>query len=211
MSIADIRKDYQQASLSEGDVQADPFAQFGIWFQQALTADAAEANAMSLATVNAQGRPSSRIVLIKEFDERGFCWFTNYDSAKGADLETNPHAALLFFWTALERQVRIEGRVEKISAEENDSYFFSRPLGSRQSANASQQSQPVAGREVLEQQLQAVIAQFGEHPPRPEHWGGYRLIPERLEFWQGRASRFHDRIVYTRNADHNWSISRLQP
>ncbi|MBC3935659.1 pyridoxamine 5'-phosphate oxidase [Undibacterium sp. CY7W] len=211
MSIADIRKDYRQASLSEGDVQADPFAQFGIWFQQALTADAAEANAMSLATVNAQGRPSSRIVLIKEFDERGFCWFTNYDSAKGADLETNPHAALLFFWTALERQVRIEGRVEKISAEENDSYFFSRPLGSRQSANASQQSQPVAGREVLEQQLQAVIAQFGEHPPRPKHWGGYRLIPERLEFWQGRASRFHDRIVYTRNADHSWSISRLQP
>ncbi len=211
MSIADIRKDYQQASLSEADVQADPFAQFGIWFQQALKADVTEANAMSLATVNAEGRPSSRIVLIKEFDERGFCWFTNYDSAKGGDLDVNPHAALLFFWTALERQVRIEGKVEKITAEENDRYFYSRPLGSQQSANASHQSQPVAGREVLEQQLQAVIAQFGDQPPRPEHWGGYRLIPERLEFWQGRASRLHDRIVYTRNADHSWSISRLQP
>lgn len=211
MSIAHLRKDYQQASLSESDVAADPFQQFGIWFDQALKADAAEANAMSLSTVTADGRPTSRIVLIKEFDQRGFCWFTNYDSAKGHDLANNPYGALLFFWTVLERQVRIEGRIEKVSAEENDTYFHSRPLGSRQSANASLQSQPVANRQILEQQLASVLEKFGDQPPRPEHWGGYRLVPEKIEFWQGRSSRLHDRIVYTRNADGSWSIGRLQP
>jgi len=211
MSIADLRKDYQQASLSESDVAADPVQQFGLWFEQALKVDPAEANAMSLATVNADGRPSNRIVLIKDFDQRGFCWFTNYDSAKGQDLISNPFAALLFFWQALERQVRIEGRIEKISAAENDAYFHSRPLGSRQSANASHQSQPIANREQLEQQLAAVVEKYGDQPPRPEHWGGYRLIPERIEFWQGRSSRLHDRIVYTRHIDGSWKISRLQP
>lgn len=211
MSIADIRKDYQQASLSETDVNSNPVEQFRIWFGQALQADDAEANAMSLATVNADGRPSNRIVLIKDFDQRGFCWFTNYDSAKGVDLAANPHAALLFFWTALERQVRIEGKIEKLSDEENDHYFHSRPLGSRQSANASSQSQPVASRAQLEQQLADVVARFGDAPPRPAHWGGYRLVPDRLEFWQGRSSRLHDRIVYTRSADGAWQISRLQP
>ncbi|MFZ6656717.1 pyridoxamine 5'-phosphate oxidase [Undibacterium sp. TJN19] len=211
MSIADIRQDYQRASLSESDVVADPITQFGNWFEQALKAEVPETNAMSLSTVNAQGRPSSRIVLIKEFDQRGFCWFTNYDSAKGDDLEINPHAALLFFWIPLERQVRIEGRVEKISAAESDAYFNSRPLGSRQSALASQQSQPIAGREVLEQQLASVIAEYGDQPPRPAHWGGYRLLPEKIEFWQGRSSRLHDRIVYTRDAQGAWAISRLQP
>jgi len=211
MSIANVRKDYQQASLTESDVAADPLQQFKGWFEQALEIDPAEANAMSLATVNADGRPSNRIVLIKEFDQRGFCWFTNYDSAKGHDLAVNPYAALLFFWPVLERQVRIEGRIEKISTEENDAYFHSRPLGSRQSANASQQSQPVANREALEQQLTAVVDRFGEQPPRPEHWGGYRLVPEKLEFWQGRSSRLHDRIVYTRQSDGSWAISRLQP
>ena len=211
MSIADLRKDYQQASLSETDVNTDPFEQFGTWFEEALKADVAEANAMSLSTVNAEGRPSSRIVLIKEFDHRGFCWFTNYDSAKGHDLAANPYAALLFFWTALERQVRIEGKIEKITAEENDAYFHSRPLGSRQSAHASQHSQPIAHRAALEQQLAAVLEKFGDQPPRPEHWGGYRLVPEKIEFWQGRSSRLHDRIVYTRNADQTWSITRLQP
>jgi len=211
MSVADIRTDYKKASLAEADVTADPFSQFANWFDQALKADVAEPNAMTLSTVNADGKPSSRIVLIKEFDQRGFSWFTNYDSAKGQDLDSNPHAALLFFWTALERQVRIEGRIEKLSDAENDAYFNSRPLGSRQSALASQQSQPIADREALEQNLAAVVAEFGEHPPRPAHWGGYRLRPERVEFWQGRSSRLHDRIIYTRDDNGAWTISRLQP
>jgi pyridoxamine 5'-phosphate oxidase len=211
MSIANLRKDYQLASLSETDVAADPIQQFAHWFEQALKADAAEANAMSLATVNADGRPSSRIVLIKEFNQHGFSWFTNYDSAKGHDLATNPQAALLFFWSALERQVRIEGRIEKVSEQDNDNYFHSRPLGSRRSACASQQSQPIASRDLLEQRLEQVTSEHGDHPPRPEHWGGYRLVPDYLEFWQGRSSRLHDRIVYTRGSDGVWSISRLQP
>jgi pyridoxamine 5'-phosphate oxidase len=211
MSIANLRKDYQLASLSETDVAADPIQQFAHWFEQALKADAAEANAMSLATVNADGRPSSRIVLIKEFNQHGFSWFTNYDSAKGHDLATNPQAALLFFWSALERQVRIEGRIEKVSEQDNDNYFHSRPLGSRRSACASQQSQPIASRDLLEQRLEQVSSEHGDHPPRPEHWGGYRLVPDYLEFWQGRSSRLHDRIVYTRGSDGVWSISRLQP
>ncbi|MFZ6779093.1 pyridoxamine 5'-phosphate oxidase [Undibacterium sp. Ji83W] len=211
MSVADIRTDYKKASLAESDVTADPYSQFASWFDQALKADVAEPNAMTLSTVNAEGRPSSRIVLIKEFDARGFSWFTNYDSAKGQDLESNPHAALLFFWIALERQVRIEGRIEKLSDAENDAYFNSRPLGSRQSALASQQSQPIADREALEKKLAAVVAEFGDRPPRPAHWGGYRLLPERVEFWQGRSSRLHDRIIYTRDENGAWKISRLQP
>ena len=211
MSIAHLRKDYQHASLSKSEVASDPIQQFSVWFDQALKADVAEPNAMSLATVNAQGRPSSRIVLIKEFDQRGFCWFTNYASNKGHDLEVNPHAALLFHWVVLERQVRIEGRVEKMSAEESDRYFHSRPLGSRHSAIASQQSAEVDSRKLLETRMAEVVAQAGEQPARPEHWGGYRLQPERLEFWQGRSSRLHDRIVYTKQTDGSWLISRLQP
>lgn len=211
MSIADLRTDYRQASLSESDVNANPFTQFANWFEQALKAEVVEPNAMTLSTVDAQGRPSSRIVLIKEYDQRGFSWFTNYDSAKGNDLAGNPHAALLFFWPALERQVRIEGRVEKLTEAESDAYFNSRPLGSRQSALASQQSQTITSRSALEQKLAAVVSEFGEQPPRPAHWGGYRLLPEKLEFWQGRSSRLHDRIVYTRDEAGNWQISRLQP
>ena len=211
MSIAHLRKDYQLASLSENDVADNPFTQFATWFEQAMKAEVPELNAMSLSTVNAEGKPSSRIVLIKEFDQRGFSWFTNYDSRKGQELEQNPHAALLFFWSALERQVRIEGRIEKISVQENDTYFHSRPLGSRQSALASAQSQVIASREALEQQLAEVVNQYGETPPRPEHWGGYRLVPNLVEFWQGRSSRLHDRIVYHRLEDGSWEIQRLQP
>lgn len=211
MSIASIRTDYQLASLAENDVALDPIAQFKLWFDQALEAEVSEVNAMSLSTVGADGRPSSRIVLIKEFDARGFSWFTNYDSKKGQELADNPHAALLFFWSALERQVRIEGKIEKISDAENDAYFQSRPVGSRQSALASQQSESIANRQLLEDKLAQVVSQFGDAPPRPEHWGGYRLVPDFIEFWQGRSSRLHDRIAYTRQADGSWVISRLQP
>jgi pyridoxamine 5'-phosphate oxidase len=211
MSISHIRKDYQLASLSESEVKANPIDQFAIWFQQALERDPAEANAMSLATVDGQGRPSCRIVLMKEFDERGISWFTNYDSRKGQELADNPHAALLFFWHGLERQVRIEGTIEQISATENDHYFYSRPVGSRQSACASQQSKHIENREQLEQQLEKVVAEFGEDPPRPIHWGGYRLHPTTLEFWQGRSSRLHDRIVYQKQDDGSWTLHRLQP
>jgi pyridoxamine 5'-phosphate oxidase len=209
--VAGLRKDYGQASLSEDDVAADPMAQFERWFEQALKAEVNEPNAMTLATVGPDGRPSSRIVLIKQFDQRGFTWYTNYDSQKGQQLRANPFAALLFFWSELERQVRIEGGVETTSAQESDTYFHSRPLQSRLSAIASQQSAPIAGRAALEQNYEAVARQYGEEPPRPPNWGGFRLIPERIEFWQGRRSRFHDRIVYTRQEDGSWARERLQP
>ena len=211
MSIADLRKDYSHASLSESDVAADPMAQFKKWFDEALAAQVPEANAMSLATVNTNGRPSSRIVLIKEFDQRGFAWFTNYESRKGHELHQNQHAALLFHWIELERQVRIEGRVERISAEENDAYFESRPLGSRIGAIASSQTEPVDSREALETRYADAEAQHGAHPPRPAHWGGYRLVPDYIEFWQGRSSRLHDRITFKLQADGSWDKQRLQP
>ncbi len=209
--LAGLRKDYSQSSLMETDVLADPLAQFGKWFDEALKAEVNEPNAMTLATASADGRPSSRIVLIKQFDQRGFSFFTNYDSDKGKQLAQNPHAALQFFWPELERQVRIEGTVEKTSAAESDEYFSVRPLKSRLSAIASKQSSTIASRDELEANFEAVAAAAGEHPPRPAHWGGYRLKPERIEFWQGRRSRFHDRIVFTRQADGGWRIERLQP
>jgi pyridoxamine 5'-phosphate oxidase len=209
--VASLRTDYGQATLSEAEVADDPFVQFNTWFDQALRAEVNEPNAMSLATVNAEGKPSSRIVLIKQYDARGFTWYTNYDSQKGRELQANPHAALLFFWSELERQVRIEGKVERTSAQDSDTYFHSRPLKSRLAAIASAQSEPIAGRAELEQHYEAVARQFGEQPPRPAHWGGFRLVPERIEFWQGRRSRFHDRIVYTLQADGSWARQRLQP
>ena len=210
-SVADLRKDYGQASLSEDDVLDDPALQFARWFEQALKAEVNEPNAMTLSTVAADGRPSSRIVLVKQFDERGFTWYTNYDSRKGQELSDNKFAALLFFWSELERQVRIEGQVVRTSEEESDRYFRSRPLMSRLSAIASHQSAPIASRAALEENYEAVARQAGEDPPRPANWGGFRLIPERIEFWQGRRSRFHDRIVYERQADGSWTRQRLQP
>eukprot|EP01133_Synstelium_polycarpum_P019036 gene19036-22784_t len=211
-ALAAMRTDYAQSSLSETDVLADPVAQFQKWFAEAVQAQVVEPNAMDLATVSPDGKPSSRIVLIKQFDERGFTWYTNYHSDKGRQLEHNPHAALLFFWRELERQVRIEGTVVKTSAAESDEYFNVRPVQSRLSAIASEQSAPIASRAALESHYAAVATAIGDAPPpRPEHWGGYRLQPERIEFWQGRRSRFHDRIVYTRGADGQWRMQRLQP
>lgn len=210
-AVADLRKDYGQASLNEDEVMDDPMLQFTQWFEQALRAEVNEPNAMSVATVAANGRPSSRIVLVKQFDERGFTWYTNYDSRKGHELEDNQYAALLFFWSELERQVRIEGRVERTSSEESDRYFRSRPLKSRLSAIASHQSAPIGSRAELEQNYELVARQAGDDPARPGNWGGYRLVPERLEFWQGRRSRFHDRIVYERREDGGWTRLRLQP
>jgi pyridoxamine 5'-phosphate oxidase len=210
-SVASLRKDYGQATLSEHDVASDPFEQFTNWFEQALKAEVNEPNAMSVATVDEQGRPTSRIVLIKQFDPRGFTWYTNYESQKGRQLQGNPHAALLFFWPELERQIRIEGKVQRTSAEESDKYFHSRPLKSRLAAIASAQSMPIANRAALEEHYDAVAKQYGEEPPRPLNWGGFRLVPERIEFWQGRRSRFHDRIVYLLQADGSWIRQRLQP
>jgi len=209
--LADIRLDYGRASLTEDDVLADPIAQFGKWFEEAMHAKVNEPNAMSLATVDSEGRPSSRIVLIKQYDQRGFTWYTNYDSQKGQQLRATPHAALLFFWSELERQVRIEGTVTKTSREESDKYFYSRPLKSQIGAIASKQSEPIANRAQLEANYDAVAAASGDQPVRPEHWGGYRLDPVRIEFWQGRRSRFHDRIVYCKQADGSWTRERLQP
>ena len=211
MSIADLRKDYSRASLSETDANPDPIELFSKWFGEAISAQVPEANAMSVSTATADGRPSSRILLIKEFDQRGFTFFTNYESRKGCELDSNPFAALLFYWIELERQVRIEGRVERISDEENDAYYNSRPVKSRLGAIASAQSRPVASREVLEARVQEVEKQYGDHPVRPPHWGGYRLVPDYVEFWQGRPSRLHDRIAYTRQADGSWQLQRLQP
>ena len=209
--VADLRKDYGQASLDENGVDLDPIQQFTRWFEEALKAEVNEPNAMSVATVGADGRPSSRIVLIKQFDPRGFTWYSNYDSQKGKELSGKPFACLLFFWSELERQVRIEGTVERTTAEESDKYFNSRPLKSRLSAIASEQSAPIASRAALEHNYEDTARQYGEAPPRPSNWGGFRLVPERIEFWQGRRSRFHDRIVYMRQEDGSWTRQRLQP
>ena len=212
-TLADLRINYSRASLDEADAAPDPFAQFDRWFKEALAAKLPEPNTMTLATVGENGRPSARIVLIKGVDERGFVFFTNYESRKGRDLAANPHAALLFYWIELERQVRIEGRIEKTSADESDRYFASRPLGSRIGAWASDQSAVIDSRATLEAREKAVTERYGENPPRPPHWGGYRVVPDAIEFWQGRPSRLHDRLLYTRDdaAGSGWTISRLSP
>lgn len=210
MKLADIRTDYKLASLNESDVAKSPFAQFDQWFNEATKAEVPEPNAMTLATCDAGGRPSARVVLIKDFDERGMVFFTNYKSRKGQDLATNNRAALLFFWPELERQIRIEGRVETVSAADSDAYYQSRPLLSRVGAWASPQSEILESRDALEARFAAFAAEHGENPPRPAHWGGYRVVPGFFEFWQGRRSRLHDRICY-RLAQGAWKIERLAP
>lgn len=208
--MKDLRKDYALATLDESQVDRDPMKQFDAWFGDALRAQVMEPTAMTLSTVDERGRPAGRIMLLKGTDERGFVFFTNYRSRKGRDLAAHPAAALTFLWKELERQVRIEGTVEKVSAEESREYYDIRPLGSRIGAWASPQSEVIENRKWLEDRWDSLGREYGEKPPRPEHWGGYRVIPDYLEFWQGRQSRLHDRIAFTKSAA-GWKIARLAP
>jgi pyridoxamine 5'-phosphate oxidase len=210
VALADLRKSYERDELDEASSAADPLRQFQTWLEQAIKAELPEPNAMTLATVDPQGRPSTRVVLIKGVDERGIVWYTNYESRKGRELAHNPYAALQFHWVELERVVRIEGRVAFASAEESDRYYASRPLDSRIGAWASPQSQPIASRTVLVANAAKAAARHGLNPPRPPHWGGYRLMPDRWEFWQGRRSRLHDRLCYRLEND-LWRRERLAP
>lgn len=218
--LANLRKDYAQASLDLPDVDPNPIHQFERWFQEAIDAEVLEPNAMTLCTIDPDGRPSGRIVLIKGIDQRGLTFFTNYLSRKGKALEQHPQASVVFFWPELERQVRIEGRVAKVAAEESDDYFQSRPIGSKLGAWASPQSEVIPNREWLELRQKNLEATFptesSVEPPRPDHWGGYRLMPDRFEFWQGRRSRLHDRLHYQRqgrldSSPAQWTIERLAP
>jgi pyridoxamine 5'-phosphate oxidase len=210
MNIADLRKSYEKAELSESASHADPLQQFDQWFQEALKSELPEPNAMTVATVDSHARPSTRVVLIKGYDARGIVWYTNYASRKGLELAGNPYAALQFHWVELERVVRIEGLVEKVSDEESDAYFNSRPLDSRIGAWASPQSQVIDSRTVLVANAAKYGAQFLLQPPRPPHWGGYRLKPDSWEFWQGRKSRLHDRLRYRLEGE-QWVRERLAP
>jgi len=210
MNIADLRQEYMRAGLAEADAHADPLAQFGRWFKDALAAELPLANAMVLATTTREGAPDARVVLLKGVDHGGFVFYSNYESRKGRQLAARPAACLVFLWTPLERQIRVEGRVEKVTAAESDAYFKSRPVGARLSARASAQSERVASREQLERAVESEREKHGENPPRPDNWGGYRVIPERIEFWQGRENRLHDRLLYTRGGG-AWKIERLAP
>ena len=215
-SIADLRKSYERAELDESASLADPLAQFRLWLDQALTGSLPEPNAMTLATVGADGRPSTRIVLIKGLDERGLVWFTNYESRKGRELAVHPQAALQFHWVELERVVRIEGRVERVDDAESDAYYKTRPMDSRIGAWASPQSEVIDGRSVLVANAARYAAKFlstlpSGGPPRPPHWGGFRLVPDRWEFWQGRKSRLHDRLRYRLDDAGQWVRERLAP
>jgi pyridoxamine 5'-phosphate oxidase len=209
-SLADMRKNYQQAELLESNAAKHPLQQFTTWLNQALEAEIPEPNAMTLATVSSSLRPSTRVVLIKGYDEQGIVWFTNYNSRKGHELAGNPFAALQFHWVELERVVRIEGRVEKISEAESDTYYHSRPLASRIGAWASPQSQTIASREWLQDELKNYADKFQQEPPRPPHWGGYRLVPDTWEFWQGGGARLHDRLQYSLT-NGQWLMQRLAP
>ena len=209
--LSDLRKSYERAQLEEAGAASVPLLQFEAWLQEAMAAKLPEPNAMTLATVDASGRPSTRVVLIKGCDARGIVWYTNYQSRKAQDLASNPFAALQFHWVELERVVRIEGRVEKVSGAESDDYYQSRPLDSRLGAWASPQSQVIASRATLVANAAKAAAHHGLHPPRPPHWGGFRLLPDRWEFWQGRTSRLHDRLSYRLQPDGNWLRERLAP
>lgn len=209
--LSDLRKSYERAELNEDASKADPLQQFDQWLSEAISAQVPEPNAMTLATVAHNMRPSTRVVLIKGFDARGIVWYTNYESRKGQELAGNPYASLQFHWVELERVVRIEGVVEKVSDAESDAYFHSRPLDSRLGAWASPQSQVIAGRSSLVANAAKYAAQFLLSPPRPPHWGGYRLQPDRWEFWQGRKSRLHDRLCYTLDSSSRWIRERLAP
>lgn len=211
MNIADLRKSYEKAELSESASHADPLRQFDQWLQEAIQSEVPEPNAMTVATVGADLRPTTRVVLIKGYDERGIVWYTNYQSQKGRQLAGNPYAALQFHWVELERVVRIEGLVEKVSPEESDAYFHSRPLDSRIGAWASPQSEVIESRAVLVANAAKYGAQFLLNPPRPPHWGGYRLKPDNWQFWQGRKSRLHDRLRYALQPDGRWLRERLAP
>jgi pyridoxamine 5'-phosphate oxidase len=209
--IAAIRKDYRLQTLNENDVSDNPFFQFERWWKQAISSEIDEVNAMTLATADAAGTPHARIVLLKDFDENGFVFFTNYDSHKGSELLENNKAAIVFFWKELERQVRIEGIVKKVDEAISDAYFKSRPFGSRMGAWASPQSKTIENRNLLENNVKKYEAAFGENIPRPAHWGGYAVMPTVIEFWQGRSNRLHDRLLYTKSENGVWKISRLAP